>query len=70
MDENGGNIGNKISNNISNTQIINELNNLKMILTRTMKNQTETQNKIMEYDKIINEQENIICFDIVHILFN
>jgi hypothetical protein len=60
LDENGGNIGNKISNNISNTQIINELNNLKMILTRTMKNQTETQNKIMEYDKIINEQENII----------
>ena len=60
LDENGGNITNKINNNISNTQIINELNNLKMILTRTMKNQTETQNKIMEYDKIINEQENII----------
>ena len=60
IDENGGNITNKINNNISNTQIINELNNLKMILTRTMKNQTETQNKIMEYDKIINEQENII----------
>ena len=29
-------------------------------ITRTMKNQTETQNKIMEYDKIISEQENII----------
>ena len=45
---------------ISNNQILNEINNLKMILSRTMKNQTETQNKIMEYDKIINEQENII----------
>ena len=61
LDEsNGGNITNNISNNISNNQIINELNNLKMVITRTMKNQTETQNKIMEYDKIINEQENII----------
>ena len=46
--------------NVSSNQILNEINNLKMILTRTMKNQTETQNKIMEYDKIINEQENII----------
>ena len=57
LDENNG--GN-ISNNISNNQILTEINNLKMILSRTLKNQTETQNKIMEYDKIINEQENII----------
>ena len=65
MDENNGgnNLGNNSlgnNNNVSNNQILNEINNLKMILSRTMKNQTETQNKIMEYDKIINEQENII----------
>ena len=47
-------------NTVSNNQLLTEINNLKMILTRTMKNQTETQNKIMEYDKIISEQENII----------
>ena len=50
------NFGNTISNN----QLMTEINNLKMILSKTMKNQTETQNKIMEYDKIISEQENII----------
>ena len=50
------NFGNTISNN----QLMTEINNLKIILTKTMKNQTETQNKIMEYDKIISEQENII----------
>ena len=66
MDENNGgnninnNLGNSLGNNVSNKQILNEINNLKMILSRTMKNQTEAQNKIMEYDKIINEQENII----------
>ena len=53
LDENNGG-------NITNNQILTEINNLKMILSRTLKNQTETQNKIMEYDKIINEQENII----------
>ena len=50
----------KLDGNISNNQLLNEINNLKMMLSRTMKNQTETQNKIMEYDKIISEQENII----------
>ena len=66
MDENNGgnnirnNLGNNLGSNVSNNQILNEINNLKMILSRTMKNQTEAQNKIMEYDKIINEQENII----------
>ena len=50
------NFGNTISNN----QLMTEINNLKMILSKAMKNQTETQNKIMEYDKIISEQENII----------
>ena len=50
-------------NTVSNNQLLTEINNLKMILTRTMKNQTETQNKIMEYDKIISEQENIIRYD-------
>ena len=53
LDENNGG-------NITNNQLLTEINNLKMILSKTMKNQTETQNKIMEYDKIINEQENII----------
>ena len=53
LDENNGG-------NMTNNQILTEINNLKMILSRTLKNQTETQNKIMEYDKIINEQENII----------
>jgi len=50
----------KLDGNISNNQLLTEINNLKMMLSRTMKNQTETQNKIMEYDKIISEQENII----------
>ena len=53
FDENGGE-------KITNSQILSEIKNLKMILSKTMKNQTEAQNKIMEYDKIINEQENII----------
>ena len=50
----------KLDGNISNNLLLTEINNLKMMLSRTMKNQTETQNKIMEYDKIISEQENII----------
>ena len=50
----------KLDGNIRNNQLLTEINNLKMMLSRTMKNQTETQNKIMEYDKIISEQENII----------
>ena len=53
------NIKNNTSNN-SNNQIIQEINNLKMMFSRTMQNQTEMQNKIIEYNKIINEQENII----------
>ena len=48
------------NNNPTNSQIYQEINNLKMMLSKTIKNQTEAQNKIMEYDKIINEQENII----------
>ena len=47
--------------NKSNTsQIFQEINNLKMMLSKSMQNQTEMQNKIIEYNKIINEQENII----------
>ena len=42
------------------TQIFQEINNLKMMLSKSMQNQTEMQNKIIEYNKIINEQENII----------
>ena len=41
-------------------QIYSEINNLKMMLSKSMQNQNEMQNKINEYNKIINEQENII----------
>ena len=54
------NINNNITSNNSNTQIIQEINNLKMMFSRSMQNQNEMQNKIIEYNKIINEQENII----------
>ena len=47
-------------NSSSSDYIIQEINNLKMMLSRNMQNQTEMQNKIIEYNKIINEQENII----------
>ena len=58
LDDN--NINNNITSNSSNTQIIQEINNLKMMFSRTMQNQNEMQNKIIEYNKIINEQESII----------
>ena len=45
---------------VGNNQIYQEINNLKMMLSKSMQNQTEMQNKIIEYNKIINEQENII----------
>ena len=44
----------------TNNQINQEINNLKIMMSKSMQNQTEMQNKIIEYHKIINEQENII----------
>jgi len=44
----------------SNNQIFHEINNLKMMSSKSMQNQTEMQNKIIEYYTIINEQENIM----------
>ena len=49
-----------INNTSANSQIYHEINNLKMMLSKSMQNQNEMQNKIIEYNKIINEQENII----------
>jgi hypothetical protein len=40
--------------------IYQEINNLKIMISKSLKNQNEMQNKIIEYNKIINEQENII----------
>ena len=57
LDENINNNSNSTS---VNNQIPHEINNLKMMLSKTMQNQNEMQNKIIEYNKIINEQENII----------
>jgi hypothetical protein len=51
---------NNTSNKTANNQIFQEINNLKMMLSKSMQNQTEMQGKIIEYNKIINEQENII----------
>ena len=48
------------NNNNDNNHIIQEINNLKIMISKSMKNQSEMQNKIIEYNKIINEQENII----------
>ena len=48
------------NNNNDNNHIIQEINNLKIMISKSMKNQNEMQNKIIEYNKIINEQENII----------
>ena len=49
-----------INNTSANSQIYHEINNLKMMLSKSIQNQNEMQNKIIEYNKIINEQENII----------
>ena len=48
------------NNNGDNSHIFQEINNLKIMISKSLKNQTEMQNKIIEYNKIINEQENII----------
>ena len=48
------------NNNNDNNHIIQEINNLKIMISKSMKNQNEMQNKIIGYNKIINEQENII----------
>jgi hypothetical protein len=48
------------NNNMDNNHIYQEINNLKIMISKSLKNQTEMQNKIIEYNKIINEQENII----------
>jgi len=48
------------NNNNDNNHIYQEINNLKIMISKSMKNQNEMQNKIIEYNKIINEQENII----------
>ena len=53
-------INSNTNNTSSNNQIYHEINNLKMMLSKSMQNQNEMQNKIIEYNKIINEQENII----------
>ena len=55
-DNNNANINNASAN----SQIYHEISNLKMMLSKSMQNQNEMQNKIIEYNKIINEQENII----------
>ena len=49
---------NNNNNNMDN--IYQEINNLKIMISKSMKNQNEMQNKIIEYNKIITEQENII----------
>lgn len=60
---------NQLLNNLNNMEIITtndfnkvsqEIDNLKLLLTKSLENQNEMQNKIIEYNKIINEQENII----------
>ena len=51
---------NNIMNNNNNDYILQEINNLKMMFSRNIQKQSEMQNKIIEYNKIINEQENII----------
>ena len=63
LDDNNININtgsNKDNLGTGNSQIYQEINNLKMMVSKSMQNQTEMQNKIIEYNKIINEQENII----------
>ena len=55
FDDNNNNNNN---NNMDN--IYQEINNLKIMISKSMKNQNEMQNKIIEYNKIITEQENII----------
>ena len=51
---------NNNNNNMDNNHIYQEINNLKIMISKSLKNQNEMQNKIIEYNKIINEQENII----------
>lgn len=51
---------NKISNGFDNDMIYQEINNLKRLVKNSLENHTELQTKIIEYNKIINEQENII----------
>ena len=63
LDDNNININTESNAGISgngNNQIYQEINNLKMMLSKSIQNQTEIQNKVIEYNKIINEQENII----------
>ena len=48
------------NNDNNNNKIFQEINNLKMMLSKSIQNQNEMQNKIIEYNKIIGEQENII----------
>ena len=57
LDDNNNTTNNSSTNN---NQIFMEINNLKMMLSKSMQNQNEMQNKIIEYNKIINEQESII----------
>ena len=40
------------NNNNDNNHIIQEINNLKIMISKSMKNQNEMQNKIIEYNKI------------------
>ena len=48
-------------NNISNlSNLSQEIENVKILISKTLQNQNEMQGKIIEYNKIINEQENII----------
>ena len=57
--EDNNNLNNNDNNN-NNNKIFQEINNLKMMLSKSIQNQNEMQNKIIEYNKIIGEQENII----------
>ena len=61
LSANNNNMGNNNNNNNNNNDyILQEINNLKIMFSRNVQNQSEMQNKIIEYNKIINEQENII----------
>ena len=57
---NMNNINNDSLYTISNTNNNKDIDNLKMLLSKCLQNQNEMKNQIIEYNKIISSQENII----------